>query len=139
MPQYNVSTGVLQNKKGSATWCVPSFSSGDFCFFLFRFFFDVSSKRTKSSDRSISQNRLICHHYKVSTGVLQKKKTFTGKMTTAEVVKTPVTVNNNSPIQDYVHPDDQTQPTFEMTLGFKPFTTKQKRFCNRVCTFFQLP
>ena len=32
-----------------------------------------------------------------------------------------VTVNNNSPIQDYVHPDDQTQP-FEMTPGFKPFT-----------------
>ena len=31
------------------------------------------------------------------------------------------TVNNNSPIQDYVHPDDQTQP-FEMTPGFKPFT-----------------
>ena len=28
-----------------------------------------------------------------------------------------VTVNNNSPIQDYVHPDDQTQPTFEMTPG----------------------
>ena len=22
----------------------------------------------------------------------------------------------------YVHPDDQTQPTFEMTPGFKPFT-----------------
>ena len=33
-----------------------------------------------------------------------------------------VIVNNNSPIQDYVHPDDQTQPTFEMTPGFKPFT-----------------
>ena len=28
----------------------------------------------------------------------------------------------DSPIQDYVHPDDQTQPTFEMTPGFKPFT-----------------
>ena len=26
------------------------------------------------------------------------------------VVETSVTVNNNSPIQDYVHPDDQTQP-----------------------------
>ena len=25
-------------------------------------------------------------------------------------------------IQDYVHPDDQTKPTFEMTPGFKPFT-----------------
>ena len=35
-------------------------------------------------------------------------------MTTAQVVETSVTVNNNSPIQDYVHQDDQTQPTFEM-------------------------
>ena len=42
-------------------------------------------------------------------------------MTTAQVFETSVTVNNNSPIQDYVHPDDQTQP-FEMTPGFKPFT-----------------
>ena len=33
-----------------------------------------------------------------------------------------VTVDNNSPIQDYTHLDDQTQPTFEMTIGFKPFT-----------------
>ena len=48
--------------------------------------------------------------------------TFTLKMTTAEVVETSVTVNNNSPIQDDVHPDDQTQPTFEMTPGFKPST-----------------
>ena len=46
---------------------------------------------------------------------------FTLKMTTAQVVETSVTVNNNSPIQDYVHPDDQTQSTFEMTPGFKPF------------------
>ena len=40
-------------------------------------------------------------------------------MTTAQVVETSVTVNNNSPIQDYVHLDKQTQPTFEMTPGFK--------------------
>ena len=33
-------------------------------------------------------------------------------MTTAQVVKTSVTVNNNSPIQDYVHLDDQTQTYF---------------------------
>ena len=33
-------------------------------------------------------------------------------MTTAQVVETSVTVNDNSPIQDYVNPDDQTQPTF---------------------------
>ena len=48
--------------------------------------------------------------------------TLTLKMTTAQVVETSVTVNNNSPIQDYAHPDDQTQPTFEMTPWFKPFT-----------------
>ena len=55
-----------------------------------------------------------------STDVIQL--TLTLKMTTAQVVKTSVTVNNNSPIQDYVHPDDQTQPTLEMTPGFRPFT-----------------
>ena len=54
-----------------------------------------------------------------STDVIQL--TLTLKMTTAQVVKTSVTVNNNSPIQDYVHPNDQTQP-FEMPPGFKPFT-----------------
>ena len=32
---------------------------------------------------------------------------------TAQVVETSVTVNNNKPIQDCVHPDDQTQPTFK--------------------------
>ena len=57
-----------------------------------------------------------------STDVIQL--TLILKMTTAQVVETSVTVNNNSPIQDYVHPDDQTQPTFEMTLGFKPFNVK---------------
>ena len=38
------------------------------------------------------------------------------KMTTAQVVETSVIVNNNSPIQGYVHPDDQTQPTFRFIL-----------------------
>ena len=35
-------------------------------------------------------------------------------MITAQVVETSVTVNNNSTIQDYVHSDDQTQPTFDI-------------------------
>ena len=34
-------------------------------------------------------------------------------MNTAQAVETSVTVNNDSPIQDYVLPDDQTQPTFK--------------------------
>ena len=38
--------------------------------------------------------------------------TLTLKMTTTPVVETSVTINNN-PIQDYVHPDDHTQPTYE--------------------------
>ena len=43
-------------------------------------------------------------------------------MTTAEVAETSDTVNNNSPIQDYVHLDDHSHPTCEMTPGFKPIT-----------------
>ena len=43
--------------------------------------------------------------------------TVTLKMTTAQVVEKSVTVNNNSPIQDYVHPDNQTQP-FHHLLSF---------------------
>ena len=39
-----------------------------------------------------------------------------------------LTSRDNSPIQDYVHPDDQTQPTFEMTPGFKPFTENIQEF-----------
>ena len=52
--------------------------------------------------------------------------TFTLNMTTAQVVEVSVTVNN-SPIQDYIHPDNQTQPAFEMTPGFKPFTVSSVR------------
>ena len=40
-------------------------------------------------------------------------------MITAQVVETSV---DNSPIQDYFPPDDHTQPSYEMTPGFKPFT-----------------
>ena len=55
-----------------------------------------------------------------STDVIQL--TLTPKMTTAQDVEMSVTVNNNSLIYDYVHLDDQTQPTLEMTPGFRPFT-----------------
>ena len=61
---------------------------------------------------------------RLSRSLEQVKHTLTLKMTTTLVVERSVTVNNNRPIQDYVHPDDQTQPTFEMTPGFKPFTQK---------------
>ena len=44
------------------------------------------------------------------------KLTLTLKITTAQVFETSVTVNN-SPIEDYVHPDNRTQPTYEMSPG----------------------
>ena len=50
-------------------------------------------------------------------------------MTTAPVVETSVTANNNSPIEDYVHPDDHMQPTYEMTPGFTPFTVEREIIC----------
>ena len=50
-----------------------------------------------------------------STHVIQL--TLTLKMTTLQVVETSVSaVNKNSPIQDYIYPDDQTQPTFEIII-----------------------
>ena len=42
---------------------------------------------------------------------------LTLEMTTAQVVETSLAVNNNSPIQDYIHPDDHTQHTYEITPG----------------------
>ena len=51
-----------------------------------------------------------------STDVIQP--TLTLKVTTAQVVETSVTVNDNrlSPIQDYVHPEDHTQPSYRKTI-----------------------
>ena len=46
--------------------------------------------------------------------------TLTLRITTAQVVETSVTVNN-SPIQDYVHPDNHPQLTYGMTPRFKPY------------------
>ena len=45
---------------------------------------------------------------------------MTLKMTTAQVVKTSVTVTNSS-FQNYTHPDNHTRQTTD-TLGFKPIT-----------------
>ena len=58
-------------------------------------------------------------------------------MTTAHVVETSVTVNN-SPIQDYVHSDDQTQPTFEWLLGsnLSQELVRFKLFLMHVLRFF---
>ena len=50
--------------------------------------------------------------------MLAQLTSLTLKMTTTQVVEMSVIVNNNSPIQDYVHPDDQTQPTTLLKLCF---------------------
>ena len=54
-------------------------------------------------------------------------------MTRAQVVETSVTVNNNSPIQDYVHPDDQTEP-FELSFSCqdKLSSTKEVLFSHSI-------
>ena len=52
-----------------------------------------------------------------STDVI--KLTLTLKMNNALVVETSVTVNNNSPIQGFVYPGENTQPTYDMTPGIE--------------------
>ena len=69
--------------------------------------------------------------------ILWLQLTLTLKMTTTQVFETSVTVNNNSPFQGYVHPDDQTQLTFEMTPGFKPFTVNNLKH-TAVTALFQI-
>ena len=49
-------------------------------------------------------------------------------MTTAQFAETSVTVNN-SPIQDYVNPDDRTQPTFEITPSLQVWVTSCGKGC----------
>ena len=56
-------------------------------------------------------------------------------MTTAQVVKSPVTVNN-SPIQDYADPDNQVPATYEKTPGFKPFTVMLLLYNTNFVTFY---
>ena len=56
-----------------------------------------------------------------STDVIQL--TLTLKITTTQVSENVSHCQQQqSYIQDYVHPDDETQPTFQMTPRFKPFT-----------------
>ena len=69
---------------------------------------------------TISGVDIACKVSIPSTDVIQL--TLTLEMTTAQVVETSVTVNNNSPIQDDFYRDHHTQPTYEMTPPFKPFT-----------------
>ena len=73
------------------------------------------TSRLHALTNHVNNQRLI-----PSTDVIQLTLTLT--MTTEEVVETSVTVNNNSSIQDYVHQDDHTQPTYKMTPRFKLFT-----------------
>ena len=79
---------------------------------------NVVLNRTVVADSDLRFDNLCGSHLQ------SQRVTLTLKMTTAQAVETSVTVDKNNPIQDYIHPDDHTQPTNEMIPGFKPFTTK---------------
>ena len=107
--------------------------------YLFKLFrslcFTQSPPANSSSPTSADQIERCEQNIRSTDSIVLKKKennnqsiisatdgiqfTLTLKMTTAQVVETSFTVNNNSPIQDYVHPDDQTQPTFEGEFNWK--------------------
>ena len=79
--------------------------------------------RTTSNIATWLTNQVNNQSSTPSTDVIQL--TLTLKMTNAPVVEMSVTVNN-SPIQDYVHPDDHTQPTYKF------FVVNQHCHCNTV-------
>ena len=85
----------------------------------------VRQFRWPSLPRKIESQKSCYLGYVTSHFSLLSKKERVGEERAEDDYRTGcrnVVVNNNSPIQDYVHPDDQTQLTFEMTPGFKPFT-----------------
>ena len=59
-------------------------------------------------------------------------------MTTAQVGETSVTVNSNNPIQDHVHPDDQTQPSLSHCDGHLIYNGDFLTFTLPIIFFFQL-
>ena len=67
-----------------------------------------------------------------------RQGTLTLKMTIAQVVETSVTVNNNSPIQDYIHPNNQTQPTFIHVISIFLYVEMMRRLqIDTDLTFFE--
>ena len=69
--------------------------------------FEPPCPTTSPKQQPPTHKWLPIQHTKIFQG-----KGLTLKMNSTQVVETSVTVNNNSPIQDHVNPDDQTQPTF---------------------------
>ena len=76
----------------------------------------------KRATRNGDVNNHIAEHH------LQTKHQIDWDSTTCITYSTDyyqrLTLESSFTIQDYVHPDDQTQPTLEMTPRFKPFTHK---------------
>ena len=93
--------------------------------------FTSSIKREAFSRRSCAKTgkemyvQSFCFAYKIYCFFF-----FFDVLVAVRVVNVPndSTVNNNSPIQDYIHPNDQTQPTFEIIPGFKSFTHKVQTY-----------
>ena len=86
--------------------------------------FDNSDGRL-CQERLRSRNRATLVTWRHNFSTEQRRKSWRRKSwrwLPHRLSKRHVTVNNNIPIQDYVHPNDKTQSTFEMTRGYKPFT-----------------
>ena len=104
---------VFQNR-GVCGQAFPSFPSPSpvipFCFALVPTFLDELAR--KRLLRRLCIPRQYTMYTCPSTDVIQFALTL--KMTTAQVVETSVIVNDNSPVQDYVHPGDQSQPNLKV-------------------------
>ena len=86
--------------------CVSPWRQSQLYLRLLAFFQHITNNMVTWLTNQVNNQSLI-----PSTDMIQL--TLILKMTTAQVVETSVTVNNNSPIQDYVHLDDHNQPTHD--------------------------
>ena len=119
------------------TWRLPDNNIVSFFFFFFFFFFVSELSVTELVSRIIGYlkgNAKISadHNFWFSWSLERLCKQWMQKqcdirffltlmMTSALVVEMWVTTTDNSPAQDYTHPDDQTT-LLHVNLGFKTFT-----------------
>ena len=116
----------------------------DLCIFPFRFSFGVSSTRTKSKERSISKNRLICHHYKVSTRVLRNKSVLRQGAYLHPTPVIPAFFFSVFLLEFLLREQKATKDQFLRTAWYAtiikslPGFYETNRFCDKVHTFIQL-
>ena len=93
------------------------------CFLMNKWLSFIPTALVRRLPKRQSLSTIVVNRYRHRTNDLMTELSKTNyERTTGQLTMFPlVTFNNNSPIQDYIHPDDHTQPIYEMTPRVQTF------------------